>query len=139
MRFLITCTCALLFLFSRLSAQNEPKKLPAQRTVKPVKIDGLVNEEAWKDAAIMQDLVEFRPNVGRVENPGTRTVTYLMYNDEGIYFGGYCYERTRDSIARELVGRDGFGINDYVGIIFDTYYDQLNGFDTLFIENDLIM
>ncbi|HEY0356467.1 MAG TPA: DUF5916 domain-containing protein [Flavisolibacter sp.] len=129
MRFLITCTCALLFLFSRLSAQNEPKKLPAQRTDKPVKIDGLVNEEAWKDAAIMQDLVEFRPNVGRVENPGTRTVTYLMYNDEGIYFGGYCYERTRDSIARELVGRDGFGTNDYVGIIFDTYYDKLNGFE----------
>ena len=77
----------------------------------------------------MSDLIEFRPNVGQVEDPATRTVSYLMYDDEGIYFGGYCYERTRDSIARELVGRDGFGTNDYVGIIFDTYYDKLNGFE----------
>lgn len=52
-----------------------------------------------------------------------------MYNDEGIYFGGHCYERTKDSIATELAGRDGFGTNDYMGIIFDTYCDKLNGFE----------
>ena len=27
-----------------------------------------------------------------------------MYDDEGIYFGGYCHEKTKDSIASELVG-----------------------------------
>jgi hypothetical protein len=110
-------------------AQQLPKELPAQRTTQPVKIDGLLNDAAWKEAATMTDLVEFRPRVGDLEDPANRTVTYLMYNDEGIYFGGYCYERTRDSIASELVGRDGFGTNDYVGIIFDTYYDKLNGFE----------
>ncbi|MFZ9387148.1 MAG: DUF5916 domain-containing protein [Chitinophagaceae bacterium] len=113
-----------------LPAQNPaPKQLPAKRTVKPVKIDGLLDEEAWKDAAVMSDLVAFRPVVGAPELPENRTVTYLMYNDEGIYFGGYCHERTRDSIATELAGRDGFGTNDYVGIIFDSYYDKLNGFE----------
>ena len=29
----------------------------------------------------------------------------------------------------ELKGRDGFGNNDFVGIIFDTYHDKLNGFE----------
>lgn len=119
------------FLFSLMSFAQAPmiKELPAQRTQQKVKIDGLLNDSAWKDAAIMANLIEFRPRVGAVENPGTRTVTYLMYNDEGIFFGGYCYERTRDSITSELVGRDGFGANDYVGIIFDTYYDNRNGFE----------
>jgi len=39
------------------------------------------------------------------------------------------HENTKDSIATELVGRDGFGTNDYIGIIFDTYNDKLNGFE----------
>jgi len=69
-------------------AQTTPaKQLPARRTSKPVKIDGLINEDAWKDAATMDNLVEFRPTVGRLEENENRTVTYLMYNDEGIYFG----------------------------------------------------
>lgn len=119
---LLTCACS----FAQSPA---PRQLPAKRTTKPVKIDGLIDDEAWKDAAIMTDMVEFRPTVGRLETPETKTVAYLMYNDEGIYFGGYCYERTKDSIATELAGRDGFGTNDYVGIIFDTYYDKQNGFE----------
>lgn len=121
-----------LLLFSILAnAQTTPapRELPAKRTTQKVKIDGLITDEAWKDAAVMTDLIEFRPKVGDKEVYANRTVAYLMYDDEGIYFGGYCYEKSKDSIARELVGRDGFGTNDYVGIIFDTYNDKLNGFE----------
>jgi hypothetical protein len=114
------------FLFAQRLA---PRQLPAIRTTKIVKIDGLVNDEAWKDAALMTDLVEFRPTMGAKEKYETRSETWLMYDDAGIYFGGYLYERTKDSIARELVGRDGFGTNDYVGLILDTYNDNLNGFE----------
>jgi len=120
------------FSFYTLAAQSTAPaqlQLPAKRTARAVKIDGLVTDSAWQDAAIMTNLVEFRPAAGKVENHENRTITYLMYDDEGIYFGGYCYERTRDSIASELRGRDGFGTNDYVGLILDTYYDKLNGFE----------
>ena len=126
---LLTNSLAGLLCMTAISQSPPRLELPAKRTQKPVKIDGLINDEAWKDAAVMTDLVEFRPTVGRKENPENRTVAYLMYNDEGIYFGGYCYERTRDSIATELAGRDGFGTNDYVGLIFDTYFDKINGFE----------
>ena len=120
----------LLFLCVYSNAQNNPpKQLPAKRTNLPVKIDGLLNDSAWKEAPVMTDYVEFRPKIGARENYDTRTITYLLYNDEGILFGGYCYERTKDSIATELAGRDGFGTNDYVGLIFDTYYDKINGFE----------
>jgi hypothetical protein len=127
--------CALLCLipainfFTAHAQIRPPKVLPAKRTTGIVKIDGLLNDAAWKDAAIMTDLVEFRPKIGALENYGTRTESYIMYNDEGIYFGGFCNERTRDSIATELKGRDGFGMNDYIGLILDTYNDKLNGFE----------
>lgn len=112
------------------SAQVTPiRRIAAKRTNLPLKIDGLLNDSAWKDAALISDLVEFRPNVGAKELRPNRTEAFIMYNEEGIFFGGYCHERTRDSIATELKGRDGFGTNDYIGIIFDTYYDKLNGFE----------
>ncbi|MFT3845496.1 MAG: DUF5916 domain-containing protein [Lacibacter sp.] len=108
----------------------EARTLPALRTTQKVKIDGLLNDSAWKQAAVATNYVEFRPKVGRFDDEETKTVTYLMYDDEGFYFGGYCYERSKDSIATELIGkRDGFGTNDYIGIIIDTYKDHLNGFE----------
>lgn len=113
----------------KITEKAAPRLLEAKRATKPVKIDGLIDEEAWKDAALATDYIEFRPAVGAKEAEESKTVSYLMYTDEGIYFGGFCYERTRDSIARELKGRDGFGMNDYIGIIFDTYKDNLNGFE----------
>jgi len=43
------------------------KELQAKRTTQSVKIDGLITDAAWKDAALMTDLVEFRPKWGPVK------------------------------------------------------------------------
>jgi len=127
MRILI---CLLLIPFSVTAlAQSVPKTLPAKRTSLPIKIDGVLDDEAWKDAPAALDYTEFRPTPFKKEDPALRTECYMLYSDEGIYFSGYCHERTRDSIAAELTGRDGFGTNDYVGVIFDTYNDKINGFE----------
>ncbi|MBL7744485.1 MAG: carbohydrate binding family 9 domain-containing protein [Chitinophagaceae bacterium] len=127
-RFHLLCL-VVLYSAGVFSQTPAPRQLPAQRTTQKVTIDGLLNEPAWKDAAMMTDLVEFRPKMGAKEHYENRSETWLMYDDEGIYFAGYLYERARDSIATDLRGRDGFGMNDYIGIIFDTYYDKLNGFE----------
>ncbi len=106
-----------------------PKTLPAQRTTAAIKIDGLLNDSAWKTAPAALGYTEFRPTPFKVEDHELRTEVYMLYNDEGIFLGGYCHERTKDSIAAEVNGRDGFGNNDFVGFIFDTYKDKLNGFE----------
>jgi hypothetical protein len=115
-----------------LPAQTQtppPRQLPAKRTTLPIKIDGLLNDAAWKDAPAALDYTEFRPTPFRKEDSANRTEVYMLYDDEGLYFGGYCYERSKDSISSELVGRDGFGNNDYIGFIIDTYKDKINGFE----------
>lgn len=124
------CIACIFLSFEAISQTNKTRILEAKRIQGSVKIDGIPNDASWKDAAIMTDMVEFRPRIGALEEAAIKTVAYLMYNDEGIYFGGFCRERTKDSIATELTGvRDGFGTNDYIGIIFDTYNDKLNGFE----------
>jgi hypothetical protein len=112
-----------------LLAQTTPKTLAAKRTTLPIKIDGVLNDEAWKEAPAALGYTEFRPTPFKKEEYEIRTEVWMLYDDEGIYISGYCHERTKDSIAAELVGRDGFGANDYIGVIFDTYYDKINGFE----------
>ncbi len=128
-RFSVMCFLLIIGISAGYSQTPSPRKLPAIRNTGKIKIDGLLKDSAWASAAKMDSLVEFRPKVGAVEEYGVRTEAYLMYDDEGIYFGGYVHERSKDSISYELKGRDGFGMNDYVGIIFDTYKDKLNGFE----------
>lgn len=120
----------LLTIYSSVAlAQSAPKSLPAKRTTLPIKIDGILDDAAWNDAPAALDYTEFRPTPFKKEDSAIRTEVYMLYSDEGIYISGYCHERTRDSIAAELTGRDGFGTNDYIGVIFDTYKDKINGFE----------
>jgi hypothetical protein len=107
-------------------AQPTPKQLPAKRTNASIKIDGNLDEAAWKEALPATDFVEWRPNAGMPESGANKTIVYLLYDNTSVYIGGYCHERTRDSISKELVGRDVVGVNDFVGVIFDTYYDRIN-------------
>jgi len=119
----------LLILLNGLVAfsQTTPKQIPAIRTSLPVKIDGLINEEAWKQAPIITGMVEMRPTAGRAENEKNKTEVYLVYDDEAVYFGGILHENNKDSISTQLSGRDGIGVNDFIGVVFDTYQDKING------------
>jgi hypothetical protein len=122
-------TCFVLFLSSSiLSQQPATRNLPAKRTTATFKVDGELSETAWKDAVPATKFVEWRPNFGAIEDSSFRTEIYLLYDNTSIYVGGYCHEKTKDSVSKELVGRDVIGVNDYVGIVFDTYNDKINAF-----------
>ena len=108
--------------------QTTPRQLPATKINGVFKIDGKLDETEWKQATVATKFVEWRPTFGAVEDSATRTEIYLLYDDLSIYVGGYCHERSKDSVSKELVGRDVIGVNDYVGVIFDTYHDKINGF-----------
>lgn len=110
------------------SPQPAARQLPATRTLTAIKMDGELDDAAWKTATPARNFVEWRPNAGKPEDSASRSVMYLLYDNTSVYVGGYCYEKSRDSISTELVGRDVVGVNDFVGIIFDTYNDKINGF-----------
>jgi hypothetical protein len=112
---------------SPLFSQTASKTLSAKRTTSSFKIDGKLDEAAWKETIPATGFVEWRPNFGAIEDETTKTEIYLLYDNTAIYIAGYCHEKSRDSVSKELVGRDKIGVSDYVGIIFDTYFDKING------------
>lgn len=120
--------CALCMQFA-YGQQAEKRKLTIRRTSSPIKIDGEISEPDWKTAPVADKFIALRPTPFQPERDENRTEVYFLYNDEGIFIGGYLHEKNKDSISHELRGRDGFGANDFIGVIFDTYYDKINGFE----------
>ena len=132
----MTRTLALLIAFFCLTTiQAQPPKAAAQKKLQPLRIntavtiDGKLNEPFWQQAQVADHFVALRPVPFKEENPDNATRIYFVYDNEGIYIGGDLMEKNKDSIASELIGRDGFGNNDFIGVIFDTYYDKLNAFE----------
>jgi Domain of unknown function (DUF5916) len=127
-----TLYISLLFCFmSKIVFAQAPTRpvLAAKKVAANMKLDGILNEPAWAEAAEATNFTEFRPKPYTPEQIANKTVVKIMYNNQGIYFGGKCYEQNADSISKELVGRDGFGNNDFICVAFDTYNDKQNGFE----------
>ncbi len=127
MRFFLCFLLISFFFFNKLSAQAPPKQLPAKKITVPIKIDGNLDEAIWKETKPATNFIEYRPKYGRLEDTASRTEVYLLYDNTSVYVGGYCHERTRDSISKELIGRDQIGVNDFVGVFLDTYNNKING------------
>lgn len=116
--------------FTQVSvAQTAKRNISIQKTTDAIKIDGLLTEPIWKKLPAADQFTQLRPSPFVVENKANGSEVYFAYDKDGIYVGGYFHESNKDSIAAELAGRDGFGNNDFAGIIFDTYNDHLNGFE----------
>lgn len=127
--FNLRAVCFCMLLTATAFSQTEKKKISALRISKSLKVDGIIDEPEWKTTQVADKFVGIRPVPFKPENPDNNSEMYFLYNDEGIYIGGYFHEKNKDSIASELIGRDGFGNNDFVGVIFDTYNDKINGFE----------
>jgi Domain of unknown function (DUF5916)/Carbohydrate family 9 binding domain-like len=127
MRKLSLLICFIITLKTSVFSQQTIKKMHAVKTDATFKIDGDLSEAGWKKCPPFTGLIEFRPNPGKVESDQNKTEVYILYDDNNIYIGGYCHEKSVDSISRELVGRDKIGNSDFVGVIFDTYNDKING------------
>jgi len=99
----------------------------AVRIFNEINIDGNLNEIAWNDAEIATGFISLQPVPGLPAEQATEVK--IMYDDEAIYIGAFMHEVSKDSIPRELTERDNIGNSDFFGIAFDTYKDNINGFE----------
>ena len=115
----------LLFLPSILAAQS-PAPETLRKTVSIVRvaiapeIDGSLDDPAWKDAALIDDLHQYRPTESA--EPGEPTRFYLMYDDDFLYIGVRVFESAPDDItARQLLQGGNINNDDSVGLVLDPF------------------
>lgn len=96
-------------------------------------INGKLDDKAWECALVIDNFYQYTPQNGA--NPTERTVAYLMYDQENLYFGIRCYDSTPDRIRATLSPRNQWQNNDNAFIYLDTYDNQRDNF--LFMINPL--
>lgn len=100
------------------------KKITISKINETPKIDGILDEDIWKSAAVARNFVELEPENGKAESPEFRTEVKILYDDTGIYFGAKMFDSEPNKIAKELVERDDVGNDDFLGVIINGYNDR---------------
>ena len=101
----------------------------AIKLVKPLTLDGVLDEDVYKTEAPFDGLIQVAPNAG---SPATeRSDIWITYDEQNIYLSCRCYDKSpaSDWVVNEL-RRDTNGLrnNEHIGVLFDTYYDRRSGF-----------
>ncbi|WP_420573883.1 DUF5916 domain-containing protein [Kordia sp.] len=101
-----------------------------KRTTTPPKIDGVLDDEVWKNADIATDFIQFRPAIGNTLPEDQKTTVKMTYDDDAIYVSAYLRDKP-ENIMRQFTSRDNFGINDFFIIAINPNNDGQN--DTYFV------
>jgi hypothetical protein len=108
-------------------SQDNPYLIP--RTGVSIKIDGDLQEIAWRNALMVTLDYEVRPRDNAPAN--VRTEVYFTYDASNLYVGFLCHDPEPSQIRAFLRDRDTLGGDDWVAIEMDTYNDHRHAF-TLF-------
>lgn len=123
-----------LFFLSRpgIAQRSSPDTITAHHAEKGIKLDGNLDEPAWKEAIRISNFTQRELNVNE---PATeRTEVAIVYTQKALYIGAWCYDREPDKIIAKELRRDfNHSLEDNFEVIIDTYLDKRNGF--LFIIN----
>ena len=123
----ITLLLTLLFVSFLYSQEGiVHKELKIKRVKKAPKIDGVLDDVAWKNANKATDFVMLQPNNGVKEPDNIKTEVYVVYDDEAIYFGAYLHDDKPEEIPMEFQTRDNFGNADFFAVILNPANDGMN-------------
>jgi len=88
---------------------------------------GRLDDPAWKHAQSVADFTQRDPEEGEA---GTeKTEVKILYDDQNLYLGFFCYDSEPDKIvAREMRTDADLQGDDYIRILIDTYLDRRNAF-----------
>jgi hypothetical protein len=102
---------------------------------RPPTIDGLLNDDAWRDATVIDRFTQQEPLVGA---PATeRTEVRVLYDANHLYVGVRAYDSDPSAIIATEMRRDSLRVmdEDNFQIILDTFRDRRNGY--VFVTNPL--
>ena len=94
---------------------------PLRTDVPPV-IDGRLDDAVWRNAPSLNTFKTFIPDFGR--EPSEKTVAYMAYDAENLYFAFKCYDREPDKIKAAVASRDTIRSDDFICINLDTFNDR---------------
>lgn len=101
----------------------EPLKTAmASKTSEHIKIDGNLSEKSWEKALPVTGFHQIEPYEGQLASEST--LVKVLYDNEAVYVGWWCYDREPDRIVRQLTRRDRITSSDEVHVRIDSHHDH---------------
>lgn len=104
--------------------KTNPVRLPM--FAKPPVIDGKLDDEVWKSAAVLKDFYQIQP--GDNIAPSKLTEVMLGHDERFLYVAFHCFDEP-DKVRANIPKRDDIFNDDYVGILFDTFNDKRKAYE----------
>jgi hypothetical protein len=105
-----------------------------------IKVDGELNEAQWKNAVRLSNFSEVSP--GDNSKPPVQTETYVLYDNDNIYFGYICHDEDMKNLHVTFADRDKIFQDDFAGFFIDTYSNSKQAYEFLTnpygIQGDLL-
>ena len=120
---------------SQSQTPSERYNIEPTRTPQPPRLDGVLNEEEWRSAAVIQDFIQQEPSEG---DPATeRTVVRLMYDERALYIGVEASDSIPNGVIATEMRRDSRQLldEDNFQLILDTFNDSRSGY--MFVTSPL--
>jgi hypothetical protein len=112
-----------------------PVSIP--KAVAPPVIDGRIDDEVWKNAAVFKDFYQTSP--GDNTAPSKPTEVYMLYDENNLYVAFKCWD-DKDKIRATVAKRDNVYDEDNVRMWLDTYNDRrrayILAFNPLGVQQD---
>ncbi len=106
---------------------SQRPSLEAVRVIESPDIDGIIDEDVWKQANVASGFTQESPVYNAP--PRFNTEVRIIYDDKAIYVAAMMYDMQPDSIKKELAVRDSKEKNaDYFYIGFDTYNNKQDAY-----------
>lgn len=96
-------------------------RLTPPRVDKGPSVDGVIDDEVWAMAAVLDSFTHSRPVEGVRDSLGT--LAMVMYDDQNLYIAFRARDNPRH-VQAPVVPRDQVWQGDWVGVSIDTYNDQ---------------
>jgi hypothetical protein len=118
-----------------LATPRSRYEIQAMRAGQPVGIDGILSDEAWRDAPMIDSFTQQEPNNGQAATE--RTEVRLLYDSGYLYIGVHAFDSDPDHIVATEMRRDSPRLmdEDNFEVILDTFRDSRSGY--MFVTNPL--
>ncbi|HXT20140.1 MAG TPA: DUF5916 domain-containing protein, partial [Thermoanaerobaculia bacterium] len=100
-------------------------RISPPRVAKGPDVDGVLDDEVWAMAAVLDSFTHSRPVEGVRDTLGT--LAMVCYDDENLYIAFHARDNPR-AVQAPVVPRDQVWQGDWVGVSIDTYNDQQKSF-----------
>ena len=105
------------------------KRIKTTRITTPPKIDGVLSDDAWKNAEICKDFVTLRPDNGKPVAKEYQTEVKVVYDDTAIYISAMMLDPDPKGIPMEFATRDNFSQADFFLVTINPNDDGQNPFE----------